>query len=75
MLSKILNGGCSADLKLCGVYTDSDGTSDGVDKLLRSRCTQAQADFAFEFIACAAALGALAMTLLSRKAEGKAVFV
>lgn len=69
--NKLINGGC-VDLKgpVCGVGSENDWKG-----ALKSRCTQVQADFAFEFIACAFGLGALAFLFLSSKRSGRTSYV
>ncbi len=72
-LNKLLNGGCvdvGAAEPFCGVLNDGNDT----DGLLKSRCTRVQADYAFQFIACAFALGTLVLGFLLSKRSGKAVF-
>jgi len=71
--NKILNGGCDDD----GCFAGGNG-NDALDQVtqdsLKGRCTRAQADFAFEFIAFVFCLGSLVMTFLSRRNQGKAVY-
>lgn len=73
--NKILNGGCESD----GSCYAGGGGSDALDKQtqdsLKGRCTRAQADFAFEFIALALCLGSLVLTVLTRRGQGKSVYV
>ena len=78
-LNKILNGGCEyTDGQPSFCYTGGDPFDTSFksqNDSLKNRCTRSQADFAFEFIAFAFCLGALALTFLSRRSSGRVSYV
>ncbi|KAH8646265.1 marvel domain-containing protein [Xylariales sp. PMI_506] len=73
--NKILNGGCDDIGCYAGGSFGSDALDSSTQNSLKGRCTRAEIDFAFEFIAMIFTLGALVSTFLIRKSAGKAVFV
>lgn len=71
--NKILNGGCPTSKRCYATGNESPSSPDEVNDSLKSRCVRTQADFAFQFIALFAALGALAMTFIASKRSGSRI--
>ncbi|KAI6383618.1 hypothetical protein MCOR25_000071 [Pyricularia grisea] len=72
--NKILNGGCPTTTR-CYVSDKDFATDEEANDSLKARCVRTQADFAFQFIALFAALGALAMTFFTARRSGTKVIV
>ncbi|TLD26717.1 hypothetical protein PspLS_05286 [Pyricularia sp. CBS 133598] len=70
--NKILNGGCPT-VNRCYVSDKDYPSLDEANDSLKARCVRTQADFAFQFIALFAALGALAMTFFTARRSGTRV--
>ncbi|KAH9439326.1 hypothetical protein MCOR02_002888 [Pyricularia oryzae] len=70
--NKILNGGCPT-VNRCYVSDKIIFSPEEGNDSLKARCVRTQADFAFQFIAMFAALGALAMTFFTARRSGTRV--
>jgi len=71
--NKLLNGGCQGiDERhmTCGVDLGREADPNGLDNELKSRCTKVQADYSFEFIACAFGIGAVFIGFMLMKNRG-----